>query len=152
MIGLEISLPSLLMHQKVVNEVYNPAVDIGDGFDESTAFNNEPGVEVYDVIRDRISVPYKGNVYFERMDYVPSRAMDAYSDGTLSLQTLPSSAPGERPDQSRAKPKSRRPSIADITAQFNQTPSSWPSGHRIASLTEPMLGADRPYLPSSLHH
>lgn len=93
-IGLEIQLPSLTLHQKVVNGVYNPAVDLGDGFDDAPAVKNEPGAEVYDVIRDRIPVPYKGNVYFETMDYVSTKAMDAYSDRTLALSSLPNPAPG----------------------------------------------------------
>ena len=92
-LGVEISLPSLTLHQKVVSGVYNPAVDIGDGFDEASTqpVKNEPGAEVYDVIRDRIPVPYKGNVYFETMDYVSTRSMDAYADRTLSVSSLATS-------------------------------------------------------------
>jgi COMPASS component BRE2 len=93
-VGLEINLPSLSLHRKVVNGIYNPAVDIGDGFDEAPAITNEPGADVYDVIRDGIPVPYKGNVYFETMDYVATRQMEAYADRTLSLSSLPQSAPG----------------------------------------------------------
>ncbi|KAF2156567.1 hypothetical protein K461DRAFT_219279 [Myriangium duriaei CBS 260.36] len=92
-VGLEINLPSISLHQKVVNGVYNPAVDLGDGFDDAPAIN-EPGTEPYDIIRDRIPVPYKGNVYFETMDYVPTRFMDAYSDRTLSLSNLSSQTSG----------------------------------------------------------
>lgn len=93
-IGLEISLPSLSLHQKVVNGIYNPAVDLGDGFDDAPAVRNEPGADTYDVIRDRIPVPYKGNVYFETMDYVSTKFMDAYADRTLSVSSLSSPAPG----------------------------------------------------------
>lgn len=96
-VGLEISLPSLSLHRKVVSGVYNPAVDLGDGFEEP--FFSNPGnrandaADAYDVIRDRIPVPYKGNVYFEIMDYVVGKAMEAYSDRTLSLSALSSSTP-----------------------------------------------------------
>lgn len=34
-IGLEIQLPSLALHRKVVEGEYNPAVDLGDGFDSA---------------------------------------------------------------------------------------------------------------------
>jgi len=87
-VGLEISLPSIALHQKVVNGVYNPAVDLGDGFDDTTPVKNQPGAEMYDVIRDRIPVPYKGNVYFETMDFVATKSMEAYTDRTLSLSAL----------------------------------------------------------------
>lgn len=91
-IGLEIQLPSLSLHEKVVKGIYNPAVDIGDGFDDEAPVKNiEPGTsDTYDVIRDRIPVPYKGNVYFETMDYVPSKPMEAYADRTLSVSSLSS--------------------------------------------------------------
>lgn len=92
-IGLEINLPSMSLHQKVVNGVYNPAVDLGDGFDDTSALQDEPGTSTYDIIRDRIPVPYKGNVYFETMDYVPTRAMELYSDRTLSLSNMNNNNP-----------------------------------------------------------
>lgn len=92
-IGLEIQLPSLSLHQKVVSGIYNPAVDIGDGFD-TTPPQPDPNDEPYDVIRDRIPVPYKGNVYFETMDYISSKYMEAYSDRNLNLSTLSGPAPG----------------------------------------------------------
>ena len=59
-IGVELQLPSLSLHQKIVSGVYNPAVDIGDGFDQP-AYHLEPGAETTDIIRDRIPVAYKGN-------------------------------------------------------------------------------------------
>lgn len=93
-IGLEITLPSLSLHRKVVSGVYNPAVDLGDGFDEdaATSVKNEPGADVYGVIRDRVPVPYKGSMFFETLDYVSGKAMDAYADRTLSLSSLSSVA------------------------------------------------------------
>lgn len=92
-IGLEITLPSLSLHQKVANGVYNPAVDLGDGFDDALS-TKDLDTDPYDIIRDRIPVPYKGNVYFETMDYVSTRAMDAYSDRTLSMSNLSSHTSG----------------------------------------------------------
>lgn len=86
-IGMEIQLPSLNLHQKVVSGVYNPAVDAGDGFDEP-AHTIDPGADTLDVIRDRIPVPYKGNSYFEVLDHVASKPMEAYADRTTNLSSL----------------------------------------------------------------
>ncbi|CAI6332287.1 unnamed protein product [Periconia digitata] len=79
-IGLEIQLPSLDLHQKVVTSVYNPAVDLGDGFDTPTNPVHDPEEKPHDIIRDRIPVPYKGNFYFEQLDYQVTKAVDAYHD------------------------------------------------------------------------
>ena len=77
-IGLEIQLPSLSMHRKVVEGIYNPAVDLGDGFDTSS--NADPFDRPLDIIRDRIPVPYKGNFYFEQLDYQVTKMVEAYHD------------------------------------------------------------------------
>jgi COMPASS component BRE2 len=77
-IGLEIQLPSMSMHRKVVEGIYNPAVDLGDGFD--TVSNQDPFDRPIDVIRDRIPVPYKGNFYFEQLDYQVTKMVEAYHD------------------------------------------------------------------------
>lgn len=77
-IGLEIKLPSLSLHRKVVEGIYNPAVDIGDGFD--TANSADPFDKPVDIIRDRIPVSYKGNFYFEQLDYQVTKTVEAYHD------------------------------------------------------------------------
>ncbi|PSN65758.1 hypothetical protein BS50DRAFT_574287 [Corynespora cassiicola Philippines] len=77
-IGLEIQLPSLALHRKVVEGIYNPAVDLGDGFD--TPDSKDPFEKPLDVIRDRIPVPYKGSFYFEQLDYQVTKAVEAYHD------------------------------------------------------------------------
>jgi COMPASS component BRE2 len=88
-IGMEIQLPSLSLQQKIVTGVYNPAVDIGDGFTASNAPPVPgPDEQVPDVIRDRIPVAYKGNSYFEILDHVSTRPMEVYSDRTTNLTTL----------------------------------------------------------------
>lgn len=92
-IGLEIVLPSLRLHQKIVSGIYNPAVDLGDGFDDTGhVANDDPDAHVYDVIRDRIPIPYKSNMFFQTMDHVSSKAMHAYCDRTFSLSSLSSSS------------------------------------------------------------
>ncbi|KIW03618.1 uncharacterized protein PV09_05370 [Verruconis gallopava] len=72
-IGLLIKLPSLALHRKVVEGIYNPAVDVSDGFDE-------PPSGADDIIRDRIPVPFRGNVYFEQFEYQATKPMEGYSD------------------------------------------------------------------------
>jgi COMPASS component BRE2 len=72
-IGLLITLPSLSLHRKVIDGIYNPAVDASDGFDD-------PIGPAADIIRDRIAVPFKGNIYFEHMEYQSTKPMESYSD------------------------------------------------------------------------
>lgn len=90
-IGMEIQLPSLSLHQKIVSGVYNPAVDIGDGFPaDPSAPLPIPGPDEQppEIIRDRIPVAYKGNSYFEILDHVSTRPMETYADRTTNLNTL----------------------------------------------------------------
>ncbi|KAI9769961.1 MAG: hypothetical protein M1840_003671 [Geoglossum simile] len=68
-IGLEINLPSLGMHRKVVEGHYNPAVDVSDDVEDH-------GAETPDVVRDRIPVPYKNNNYFEQVEYQPTKDLE----------------------------------------------------------------------------
>ncbi|KAH0565171.1 hypothetical protein GP486_001435 [Trichoglossum hirsutum] len=68
-IGLEINLPSLAMHRKVVEGHYNPAVDVNDDMEDH-------GAEAPDIVRDRIPVPYKNNIYFEQVEYQPTKDLE----------------------------------------------------------------------------
>ncbi|KAF2743386.1 hypothetical protein M011DRAFT_471337 [Sporormia fimetaria CBS 119925] len=79
-IGLEIQLPSLSLHRKVVDGIYNPAVDLTDGFDAPTKRDQFDQDKPVDIIRDRIPVPYKGNFYFEQQDFTVTKAVDGYQD------------------------------------------------------------------------
>lgn len=106
-VGLEISLPSLSLHQKVVQGQYNPAVDLGDGFEDEPP-RPDPSQDVHHIIRDRIPVPYKGNVYFETMDYVSTKPVEAYADRTLSLTNLSAPAPGA-PTSIKSQPNPHHP-------------------------------------------
>ncbi|KAF2859979.1 hypothetical protein K470DRAFT_217930 [Piedraia hortae CBS 480.64] len=92
-IGLEIQLPSLTLHQKIVSGVYNPAVDISDGFD-APRYPLESGAEAMDVVRDRIPVQYKGNGYFEILDYVPSKPVEVYASRLTQASPTPNPAQG----------------------------------------------------------
>ena len=80
-IGLEIQLPSLSLHRKVVEGIYNPAVDLGDGFDAAHSPRDPLNMDKpLDIIRDRIPVPYKGSFYFEQLDYQVTKAIESYHD------------------------------------------------------------------------
>lgn len=54
-IGLEICLPSLSLHRKVVEGTYNKAVDISDDLDPIAAH------EYLDIIRDRVPIRFKNS-------------------------------------------------------------------------------------------
>lgn len=73
-LGLLITLPSLSLHKKVVDGIYNPAVDTTDGFSDPLPS------QLSDIIRDRIPVPYRGNIYFESFEYTSSKPVESYSD------------------------------------------------------------------------
>ena len=72
-VGLEICLPSISLQQKIASGDYNPAVDIDSGFNDLV-----PGYQ--EAIRDRIPVPYKGNLYFEQLEYQATKSMEQYGD------------------------------------------------------------------------
>lgn len=92
-IGLEIQLPSIALHRKVVEGNYNPAVDTDDGLSQPTVVSTSNNLlDVEDtspnIVRDRYPVPFKNNMYFEAYDYHPSKAMLAYGDrGPISRET-----------------------------------------------------------------
>lgn len=85
-IGLEITLPSLSLHRKIVEGDYNPAVDVGSGLDESTISINAEGAP--NIVRDRFPVPYKGSMYFESLEYRAQKGMETYGDrGPFAKET-----------------------------------------------------------------
>ncbi|TVY15826.1 Set1 complex component ash2 [Lachnellula arida] len=67
-VGLEINLPSEALHRKVVEGHYNPAVDLAD--DEA------PLIETSDIIRDRVPIRFKAHLYFEQIEYSPSKELE----------------------------------------------------------------------------
>jgi COMPASS component BRE2 len=67
-VGVEICLPSDSFHRRVVDGSYNPAVDLED--DESNRT-----IEAAPIIRDRIPIRYKGQLYFEHMEYPASKEL-----------------------------------------------------------------------------
>ncbi|KAG8631495.1 hypothetical protein KVT40_000635 [Elsinoe batatas] len=86
-LGLEIVLPSFSLHRKVVDGVYNPAVDRDES--DLIAARIDPTEKPHDIIRDRIPVPYKGHLFFESQDlWNETIPMRAYNDRTLALSNL----------------------------------------------------------------
>ncbi|KAF2236183.1 hypothetical protein EV356DRAFT_436845, partial [Viridothelium virens] len=75
-LGLELTLPPLSLHRKVVTGMYNPAVD-NFASSQSAPGTLDPN---HDIIRDRIPVAYKGHMYFESMDYISTKPMETYAD------------------------------------------------------------------------
>ncbi|KAI9740457.1 MAG: hypothetical protein M1834_005037 [Cirrosporium novae-zelandiae] len=69
-IGLEINLPSLSLHRKVVEGSYNKAVDV------SPEQQDENIAAVSDIIRDRVPIRYKNHVYFEHFEYHTTKELE----------------------------------------------------------------------------
>lgn len=85
-IGMEIVLPSLSLHRKIVDGNYNPLVDVGPGLNQPTVGGDEEGS--LNIVRDRFPVPYKGSMHFETMEYRASKGMDGYGDrGPFAKET-----------------------------------------------------------------
>lgn len=68
-IGLEINLPSETLHRKIVEGHYNPAVDLIDDDHPSTA-------EAPDIIRDRVPIRFKAQLYFEQFEYHSTKELE----------------------------------------------------------------------------
>lgn len=93
-IGLEITLPSLSFHRKIVDGSYNPAVDEPTYPAPHPAQKNPMPAERdfaasnQNILRDRYPVPYRSSMFFESLEYRSSRAMEAYGDrGPFSRET-----------------------------------------------------------------
>ncbi|KAK4125495.1 hypothetical protein N657DRAFT_549773, partial [Parathielavia appendiculata] len=68
-IGLEIQLPSERLQRKIVQGVYNPAIDLAD-----EEFKQTP--EAPNIIRDRIPIRFKAHIYFEKIDYHTTKELE----------------------------------------------------------------------------
>ena len=75
-IGLEITLPSLSLHRKVVEGVYNKAVDTADDLDPAAS------AEAPDIIRDRVIYHHRSRLYFEAYEYQPTKPLEDYMNPT----------------------------------------------------------------------
>ena len=71
-IGLEIDLPSIQLHRKVVEGSYNKAVDV------SNLVGNQ-GLDATNIVRDRVPIRFKGQLYFESFEYSPTKELEEYA-------------------------------------------------------------------------
>ena len=72
-IGLEINLPSIQLHRKVVEGSYNKAVDV------SNLVGNQ-GLDATNIVRDRVPIRFKGQLYFESFEYAPTKELEDYAN------------------------------------------------------------------------
>ena len=68
-VGFEVRLPSLTLHKKVVDGMYNKAVDVGDELDST-------GGDTPNIIRDRLPIRYKSQLYFEQFEYTAVKEVE----------------------------------------------------------------------------
>ncbi|KAL8929048.1 MAG: hypothetical protein Q9208_001491 [Pyrenodesmia sp. 3 TL-2023] len=108
-IGLEITLPSLALHRKVVDGSYNKAVDVSDDLDP------HPAAEAPDIVRDRVPIRYKGVVYFEQFEYSSTKDLEELMNPSPSA---PSAATATN-NASTAPPNPNHPSVTLRTLPFS---------------------------------
>ena len=69
-IGMEIVLPSLSFHRKIIEGSYNKAVDVSDDVDPPHP------AEALNIVRDRVPIRYKNQIYYEAFEYHPSKELE----------------------------------------------------------------------------
>ncbi|KAI0202498.1 hypothetical protein F4808DRAFT_77218 [Astrocystis sublimbata] len=99
-IGLEIRLPSEHLHRKIVQGQYNPAVDLN----EEEAHNTVE--EAANIVRDRIPIRFKAHIYFEKIDYHPTKELEDLMNPS-PVGTAGHSRPGDKPNPNHASPALR---------------------------------------------
>lgn len=109
-IGLEITLPSLALHRKVVEGSYNKAVDVSDDLDL------HPAAEAPEIIRDRVPIRYKGVVYFEQFEYSSVKDLEDLMNPAPSLSNA---AVAAKDAAATAPPHPNHPSAALRTLPFS---------------------------------
>ncbi|KAL8804777.1 MAG: hypothetical protein Q9182_002369 [Xanthomendoza sp. 2 TL-2023] len=109
-IGLELTLPSLALHRKVVEGSYNKAVDVSDDLDP------HPAGEAPEIIRDRVPIRYKGVVYFEQFEYSSAKDLEDLMNPAPSLSNA---AVAAKDAAATAPPNPNHPSVALRTLPFS---------------------------------
>lgn len=111
-IGLELTLPSLALHRKIVEGSYNKAVDVSDDLDPQYAAAEAP-----DIVRDRIPIRYKGVVYFEQFEYHPAKELEELMNPSPTASALSTSLNTNA--ASTAPPNPNHPSPTMRTLPFS---------------------------------
>lgn len=79
-IGVEINLPTLQLHRKVVGDDFHPHADV-----PGSELPRGPGLE--NVIRDRATVRAKNQQYFEQAEYGPTKELEDYFSPSLAASS-----------------------------------------------------------------
>ena len=105
-IGLELTLPSLSLHRKVAEGVYNKAVDVSDDLDPAAS------IEAPDIIRDRVVYRYRNRLYFETYEYQYTKPLEDY----MNPSPLPANAASDvdPPNPQNPIPQLRTLTISSI--------------------------------------
>ncbi|KAL8919810.1 MAG: hypothetical protein Q9172_004790 [Xanthocarpia lactea] len=109
-IGLELTLPSLALHRKVVEGSYNKAVDVSDDLDP------HPAAEAPEIVRDRVPIRYKGVVYFEQFEYSSAKDLEDLMNPAPSLSNA---AVAAKDAAATAPPNPNHPSVPLRTLPFS---------------------------------
>ena len=111
-IGMEITLPSLAFHRKIVDGSYNKAVDVSDDVDPPHP------AEAPDIIRDRIPIRYKNQIYFEHLEYHPTKELEDLMNPIPVVNSATSTNSRENAGSS-APPSPNHPNPALRTLPFS---------------------------------
>lgn len=112
-IGLEITLPSLSLHRKVVEGTYNKAVDVSDDLDPTAS------EEYSDVIRDRVPIRYKTHLYFEQFDYHSSKDLEELMNPSPAIAIATTTAETDPPNPNHPQPSLRTLPFSSIKVYKN---------------------------------
>ncbi|KAI9845035.1 MAG: hypothetical protein M1838_001939 [Thelocarpon superellum] len=105
-IGVEINLPSLALHRKIVHGQYNPAVDVT----EDAAAQGQTGP---DTIRDRVPIHYKAHLYFEQFEYHSTKELEELMNPSATATGAPANGALQHPNPIHA------------TVALRTLPQSW---------------------------
>ena len=134
-IGLEITLPSLSLHRKVTDGVYNKAVDTSDDLDPSAS------AETPDIVRDRVAIRWKTRLLFEQCDYVSQKELENYMNPTPPpVNAAPEADP---PYPNHPEPQLRTLPFSNIKVYKNGQLLGTPFTDLLAFLTP----ASKPHAP-----
>ena len=111
-IGFEITLPSESLHRKIVEGVYNKAVDVSDDLDPSASR------ETPDIIRDRVPIRFKTHMYFEVIEYTPQKPLEELMHPAPSVSTSNSTS-NDPPNPNHIEPALRTLPMSSIRVYLN---------------------------------
>ncbi|KAI1161756.1 hypothetical protein F5B18DRAFT_424227 [Nemania serpens] len=105
-IGLEIRLPSEHLHRKIVQGLYNPAVDLNE--------EEEPVIEAANIVRDRIPIRFKAHIYFEKIDYHTTKELE----DLMNPAPIATSGPGSNRQSDDPNPNHAVPALRTLPNSY----------------------------------